>query len=63
MNSPLTPQSDLLSSCTAVNPENLKLWLCELTHLSPQQIDRLLIQREQQQAALIPDPSESTQGA
>ncbi len=62
MDSPLTPKSDLLSSSAAVNnQENLKLWLCELTHLSPQQIDRLLVQREQQQ--LASEQPESIQGA
>lgn len=31
--------------------ENLKLWLCELTHLTPQQVDRLIEQMEQQAQA------------
>jgi hypothetical protein len=28
--------------------ENLKLWLCELTHLNPQQVEVLMAQMEQQ---------------
>lgn len=62
MDTPLTPQSDVLSSSTPINPEHLKLWLCELTHLSPQQIEHVLVQREQQQQ-LVSKQSESIQGA
>jgi hypothetical protein len=29
--------------------ENLKLWLCELTHLTPRQVEDLMVQMEQQQ--------------
>jgi hypothetical protein len=29
--------------------ENLKLWLCELTHLTPRQVEDLMAQMEQQQ--------------
>jgi hypothetical protein len=29
--------------------ENLKLWLCELTHLTPRQVEELMVQMEQQQ--------------
>jgi hypothetical protein len=31
------------------NKENLKLWLCELTHLTPHQVERLMEQMEKQQ--------------
>jgi hypothetical protein len=29
--------------------KNLKLWLCELTHLTPQQVENLVEHMEQQQ--------------
>jgi hypothetical protein len=33
---------------TVDNKENLKLWLCELTHLTPHQVDHLIERMEQQ---------------
>ncbi|WP_404787858.1 hypothetical protein [Altericista sp. CCNU0014] len=62
MNNPLKPKSDSLSSAATIDPETLKLWLCELTHLSPQQIDRVLDQREPQQASLLSPQTESARG-
>jgi hypothetical protein len=34
---------------TGSSKENLKLWLCELTHLTPRQVEELMTQMEQQQ--------------
>jgi hypothetical protein len=35
--------------------ENLKLWLCELTHLTPRQVEELMVQMEQQQLSEAAD--------
>lgn len=44
-----TPTS-LPNTLAIENQENLKLWLCELTHLTPNQVERLIDQMAQQQA-------------
>jgi hypothetical protein len=44
----------LISATEAVSNDSLKLWLCELTHLSVEQIDQLMAQREQQQLSTLP---------
>jgi hypothetical protein len=44
----LTPVS-VAEDSTEANKENLKLWLCELTHLTPRQVEELMAQMEQQQ--------------
>jgi hypothetical protein len=41
-------QLPISPTATVDNKENLKLWLCELTHLSPQQVDYLMERMEQQ---------------
>jgi hypothetical protein len=44
---PLTPQLNSISSSVTADRDNLKLWIRELTHLSPQQIEHVLAQQEQ----------------
>jgi hypothetical protein len=42
-------------TAAADSKENLKLWLCELTHLTPNQVDCLMEQMEQQAQPSQPD--------
>jgi hypothetical protein len=45
----LIPNPIIEEDNTENNKENLKLWLCELTHLTPRQVEDLMAQMEQQQ--------------
>jgi hypothetical protein len=44
---PLPPKLNSISCEATADRDNLKLWLRELTHLSPQQVEYVLTQREQ----------------
>jgi hypothetical protein len=43
---PLTPQLNSISGSVTDDRDNLKLWIRELTHLFPQQIEYVLAQQE-----------------
>jgi hypothetical protein len=45
----LIPDPVLEKDGVGNSKENLKLWLCELTHLTPRQVEELMTQMEQQQ--------------
>jgi hypothetical protein len=45
----LIPNPIIEEDSAGNNKENLKLWLCELTHLTPRQVEDLMAQMEQQQ--------------
>jgi hypothetical protein len=45
----MTITENFPSTMPVGNQENLKLWLCELTHLTPHQVERLVEQMEQEQ--------------
>lgn len=51
MTSPLDPNVTLPPLASTISKDSLKLWLCELTHLLPEQIEDLLAQREQEPLA------------
>lgn len=48
MTDPIDPNADWRALETEPDKENLKHWLFELTHLSPQQVERVIAQREQE---------------
>jgi hypothetical protein len=48
MTGSIDPNVKWSASDAEPDKDNLKHWLCELTHLSPQQIERVLAQREQE---------------
>ncbi len=48
MTGPIDPSVDWSASATEPDKDNLKHWICELTHLSPQQVERVIAQREQE---------------
>jgi hypothetical protein len=45
----LIPKPIIEEDSAGNNKENLKLWLCELTHLTPRQVEELMVQMEKQQ--------------
>lgn len=52
----LIPNPILEEDSTGNNKENLKLWLCELTHLTPRQVEELMAQMEQQRLSEAVSP-------
>jgi hypothetical protein len=43
---PLNPKLNSISCDATADRDNLKLWIRELSHLSPQQVEDVLTQRE-----------------
>jgi hypothetical protein len=50
LKSPMTITENFPSTIPVGNKENLKLWLCELTHLTPHQVERLMEQMEERKS-------------
>jgi hypothetical protein len=56
MSDPLTPKLNSISGGVTTDRDNLKLWIRELTHFSPQQVDFVLAQQEQAETTAPASP-------